>query len=134
MGAFQPVPAFELAFQQDEASAPVQEVTIPNFAFPEDTGNHLINFSVYFSGATSYSIAPAVEAGWSLVAGTGVLTVDTDDTDTFGPYTVTATNAEGDTDSNTFTISVTVVASPAGGSTAGKFKHLYRRYKRKGIN
>jgi hypothetical protein len=64
------------------------------------------NLSDYFSGADTYAIDPAVETGWSFDTNTGVLEIDTDDEDTFGPFTVTATNPNGDTDSNAFSVIV----------------------------
>ncbi len=58
------------------------------------------DLSGYFTGATSYSIAPLVEAGWNFDTGTGILTVDTDVASSFGPYVVTGTNIDGSDDSN----------------------------------
>lgn len=81
---------------------------IGNISAGFDTGTHAYDLSLYFAGATSYAIAPAVEAGWSFDTGSALLTIDTDDAATFGPYTVTATNASGDTDSNAFTVKVSV--------------------------
>lgn len=85
---------------------------VGNIAATFDTGEHAYNLSLYFSGATSYAIAPSLEAGWSFDTDSGLLTIDTDDEDTFGPYTVTATNASGDTVSNAFTVKVAVSAVP----------------------
>jgi hypothetical protein len=90
-----------------EPTAPVLESDIPNISALLDSGEHEYDLSQYFSGATSYAIDPAVEAGWSFATDTGLLTIDTDDEDTFGPYIVTATNAEGSTPSNEFTVLVT---------------------------
>jgi hypothetical protein len=85
---------------------PVLLGSIPNLSAAYDSGTHQYDLSVYFNGATSYAIDPAVEAGWSFNTGTGVLTIDTDAESTFGPYTVTATNDNGDRESNEFTVSV----------------------------
>ena len=94
------------------AAAPVQVEAIGNLSAGFDTGTHDFDLSGYFSGQTSYSIAPAVEAGWALDTGTGVLTIDTDVADTFGPYTVTATNAAGSVESNAFTVKVSESSVP----------------------
>ena len=80
---------------------------IGNIAAGSNSGTHDYDLSVYFNGATSYVIAPAVETGWTFDTGSGLLTIDTDADGTFGSYTVTATNASGDTDSNAFTVRVT---------------------------
>lgn len=87
-------------------AVPVLIGSIPNISAAFDSGTHQYDLSEYFSGATSYAIDPAVEAGWSFNTGTGVLEIDTDDESTFGPYTVTATNASGSTASNAFTVKV----------------------------
>jgi hypothetical protein len=92
--------------------------SIPNFSETENTGTHQYDLSAYFLGADTYAIAPAVETGWSFDTGTGVLEIDTDALGTFGPFIVTATNANGSTPSNEFTASVVAVAvvteQPAG--------------------
>lgn len=81
--------------------------SIPNLSAAYDSGTHQYELGDYFSGATSYAIDPAVEAGWTFNTTTGQLEIDTDAEATFGPYTVTATNANGDTDSNAFLVFVT---------------------------
>jgi hypothetical protein len=124
MGAFQKIPAFEAPFQQD-ASGPDLIGTIPDFAFAEDTGTHDINFSVYFDGGITYTMGPAPEAGWSLDGNTGILTVDTDDTAVFGPYSITATGLDGTSESNAFLISV--VALEAGSGSSGMAKYLHKK-------
>lgn len=95
------------------ASAPVFSGVIPNISETQNTGTHSYALGAYFSGATSYSIAPAVETGWTFDTVTGGLEIDTDATGVFGPYVVTGSNAAGDDDSNGFT--VTVVAALSGG-------------------
>ena len=87
-------------------AAPVFSGTIPNLSYDYDTGSYINDYSSYFTGATSYSISPAVEAGWNFDTVTGILTVDTDDINTFGPYTITGTNAGGSDNSNAFTVTV----------------------------
>lgn len=81
---------------------------IPNLSAAYDSGTHQFDLSDYFANADTYAIDPAVEAGWSFDTNTGILEIDTDVEDTFGPYTVTATNASGDTDSNAFNVRVAV--------------------------
>lgn len=88
------------------ASAPTLLDQIPNLSAAFDSGTHQYDLSDYFANADTYAIDPAVETGWSFDTGTGILEIDTDVEDTFGPYVVTATNAQGDTDSNGFTVSV----------------------------
>lgn len=79
---------------------------IPNLSAVFDSGTHQYDLSDYFANADTYAIDPAVETGWSFDTNTGILEIDTDDEDTFGPFTVTATNANGDTESNAFTVRV----------------------------
>jgi hypothetical protein len=88
------------------AQPPVLLGSIPNISAALDSGTHQYELGDYFGGATSYAISPAVETGWTFNTTTGQLEIDTDDADTFGPYIVTATNANGDTDSNAFTVKV----------------------------
>lgn len=90
----------------DSAVIPVAVGTIPNLAAPYNSGTHDFDLEGYFTGETSFSISPTVEAGWSLNTSTGVLTIDTDAAGLFGPYTVTATNSAGSTDSNAFYVNV----------------------------
>lgn len=107
------------------ALTPIQVEQLPNIAAGAATGAHAYDLSVYFTGETSFSIAPAVEVGWSFDVNTGILTIDTDANGTFGPYTVTATNGAGNTDSNTFTVKVAESTVPA---YRGLHKHGVRRY------
>lgn len=88
-----------------EVFAPIL-LGIPNLSAAFDSGLHQFQISDYFTGATSYAIDPAVEAGWDFDEDTGELEIDTNDEDTFGPFTVTATNDEGSTESNEFTVRV----------------------------
>jgi hypothetical protein len=96
---------------------PVLVGSIPNISETENTGTHQYDLSAYFLGADTYAIAPAVETGWSFDTGTGVLEIDTD-LGSFGPFIVTATNANGDTPSNEFSVTVAALAvvteQPAG--------------------
>lgn len=96
----------------DSALPPVLVEQIPNFSAGFDSGEHEFDLSVYFTGELSFAIDPAVETGWSFDTDTGLLTIDTDDEGTFGPYVVTASNNTGDTDSNTFTVKVSQSTGP----------------------
>jgi hypothetical protein len=117
--AFQPV-AFQVdAFQQSDA-APVLLGNIPNLRERQNTGTHQLDTSQYFASGTTYAIAPAIEAGWSFDTNTGLLTIDTDAVGTFGTYVVTATNANGDTPSNAFSVEVYAVTSEGGSAKPRK--------------
>lgn len=100
--------------------APILLDQIPNLSAAFNCGSHQFDLSAYFEGADTYAIDPALETGWSFDANTGILTIDTDVEDTFGPYTVTATNGQGDTESNAFTVKVSVST----GSVYGNFYPL----------
>lgn len=95
-------------------SAPTFQGTIPDIFQRQNTGNHTYDLSSYFIGADTYAIAPAVESGWSFDTNTGVLVIDTDAIGAFGPYTVTASNAFGDTPSNAFDVEVAKKDTGAG--------------------
>jgi hypothetical protein len=102
VGAFQD----DFTFQQSADNPPFALGSIPNQRERQNSGTHELNVSAYFANADTYAIAPAVETGWSFNTNTGVLTFDTDALGTFGSYIVTATNANGDTPSNAFTVQV----------------------------
>lgn len=95
-------------------SAPTFQGTIPDIFERKDTGSHNYDLSPYFVGADTYAISPAVETGWSFDTNTGVLVIDTDAIGAFGPFTVTASNAFGDTPSNAFDVEVAKKDSGAG--------------------
>jgi len=82
--------------------------SISNKTEDSNSGTHQYDFTVNFSGATSFTILPAIEVGWTFIA--GVLTIDTDADGVFGPFTVTGTNVNGDTDQNAFFVNVGVFA------------------------
>lgn len=107
-GAFEATDRYVLLFFYGGlvSSTPQQLDTLPNLAYEYNTSTHDFDFSAYFSGATGYTIAPAVPAGWTFNTTTAVMTVATSTENTFGPYTITATNAIGNTDGNTFTVKV----------------------------
>lgn len=75
-----------------------------------------VDYSGYFTDATSYSISPAVESGWSFNTSTGVLTILQSDVATYGPYTITGTNAGGSANSNEFYVQLIA------GSTGGHYR------------
>lgn len=87
------------------SAPPTQLNPIPDISVTDVQASYTFNLATYFSGATSYSISPPVEAGWSFSA-SGVLTIDTDALGTFGPFAVTAFNGTGSIASNTFAINV----------------------------
>lgn len=119
VGPFQPFPAF-----QQGAAPPYLLANIPNLRERLNTGTHQLDVSQYFLGADTYAISPSIEAGWSFDTNTGLLTVDTDAVGNFGPFTITATNAEGDTDSNAFSVEIYAVLSE-GGSAKRKHRKRY---------
>lgn len=88
------------------SASPEFDGPIGNISAGSDSGEHQYEMAFYFAGATTYAIDPAVETGWSFNTNSGLLTIDTDADGTFGPYTITATNASGDTESNPFTVKI----------------------------
>lgn len=87
--------------------------TIPDITLSVGDADLATDLTTYFTNATSYTIDPSVETGWSFTAGT--LTVDAD-YGFFGPYVVTGTNTAGGTKSNEFNVEVTFTSenTPAG--------------------
>ena len=102
-------------------AAPVFTGVIPDLSYDTDSGNQITDYSSYFTNATSYSIAPAVEAGWNFDTITGILTVDTSIVGSFS-YVITGTNVSGSAASNSF--GVTITAAVVGGVKARKIKYL----------
>lgn len=98
------------------ASMPAFSGPVTAVLVVENTGSHNYDIGARFSGATEYSIDPAVEASWTFDTGTGLLAVDTDTSaaGNYGPYTVTGTNAAGSIASNAFR--VTIATTPKGAS------------------
>ena len=89
---------------------PVFAGSVPDIDLTEDTGSHTYDLSTYFTGATSYSISPSVETGWTFNTSTAELVVDTDEVGVFGPFTVTGTNPAGSDSSNAFDVTVSEAA------------------------
>lgn len=96
----------------DIAAAPTLLGQIPNLSAAFDSGTHTVQLGDYAANFDSVSISPAIEAGWTFNTTTGELVYDTDDEATFGAYTLTFTNANGDTDSNAFTVKVSTSSVP----------------------
>ena len=99
---------------------PIFTGAIPDVTGNEGDPNITTDLSGYFTGATSYSISPAVEAGWNFDTVTGILTVDTDEANTFGPYVVTGTNLSGSDDSNAFSVVISTLSAAKGGYAPAK--------------
>ena len=104
------------SFAGKTATPPVFSGTIPDISLTESATSTDYDLSTYFTGATSYSIAPAVETGWTFNTTTGTLTVIPDTVGSFGPYIVTGTNAGGSTPSNSFGVAVALASLPGGSS------------------
>lgn len=90
-------------------SVPQFSGPIPNVLVVVDTSTHAFDLGAYFSGPTEYALSPTAEVGWTFDTGTGLLTIDTDDDGSFGPYVVTGTNATGSAVSNAFLVTVAPV-------------------------
>jgi hypothetical protein len=96
--------------------APVALLATPSFvanlsnvSYNKNNGTQTYNTSIAFTGViTSYSISPGLDAGITFNTATGVISTDTTvaTVATHGPYIVTATNGNGNTPSNAFTISI----------------------------
>lgn len=84
---------------------PVLIGTVPDFTFTVNVAISSTDLSTYFSGATSYSLS-ATPSGLSFNTSTGVLTGTPDTVGSSTGLIITATNADGDTDSNSFSIFV----------------------------
>lgn len=109
-------------------SAPLFSGTIPDITKNENTGTYSYDLSTYFVGATSYSISPAVETGWSFDTSTAEFVIDTDDVGVFGTYVVTGTNAVGSAASNAFSVTVVATQSSGGWEFLYTYElHLKRR-------
>lgn len=81
---------------------------IPNLFYNVNSGVKVYDASIDFAGATSYSIVPALDTGITFNTGTGVLSTNTATASqaVHGPYIITGTNVNGDTPSNSFTITI----------------------------
>lgn len=105
------VPSVVLRGYSMPAGAPARVGDVPTLRMVKDRPAYTFDLSAIFSGVgISYAIAPAVEAEASFNTTTGVLTWNPLNAGTFGPYTVTATNSSGATDSNAFSVIVQLTA------------------------
>jgi len=98
------------SFAGKAVAPPIFAGTIPDISLTEGGPSTDYDLSVYFTGAASYAIDPAVEAGWAFNTTTAILTVVPDTVGTYGGYIVTATNPGGTVDSNSFGVTVTAAA------------------------
>lgn len=93
-------------------SAPPSQLNpIPDINVTDVQPTYTFDLSVYFGGASSFSISPAVETGWSFNTTTGELVVDTDVLGLYGPFALTVFNGTGSIASNSFTVNVQAFAS-----------------------
>lgn len=92
-------------------SPPTQTSTIDDISVTDVQPTYTFDLGSHFSGATSYSISPPVESGWSFNTSTAQLTIDTNALGTFGPFAITAFNGTGSIASNTFTVTVSAFAA-----------------------
>lgn len=99
--------AFTTLTVQRGGVAPVFTPTIGNVSLNVGDAPAVVVGSSFFTGGAIYSIAPAVPAHWSFDAGSGRLVVPATVAGNFGSFTITATNAQGGTASNAFTVTVT---------------------------
>lgn len=90
-------------------AVPVATATIPNLSYSASSGIQTYAAGTAFSGATSYSISPGLDAGITFNTANGIITTDTGvaSVSTHGPYTITGSNTNGSVVSNSFTLSVT---------------------------
>ena len=102
------------SFAGKAAAPPVFTGVIPNISLNIGDAVSINDYSSYFTGATSYSIAPAVEAGWSFDTVNCILTVNPLVAGVYGTYVITGTNASGSDSSNSFNVVVTETAFSGG--------------------
>jgi hypothetical protein len=90
---------------------PTQTNPIPDILVTDVAPSYSFDLAQYFSGAASYSISPAVEAGWSFNAATAQLVIDTDVLGIYGPFALTVFNGSGSIASNQFSVTVAAFAA-----------------------
>jgi hypothetical protein len=108
---------------QATGSAPVFFGPVSNITVTVDVAMASVDLSVYFTGATSYSIAGTLPAGVTLNTSTGVLSGTPTETGTFAGLVVTGTNASGSTDSGSFSL----ICAAAGGRAKFEVPSFYFR-------
>lgn len=92
-------------------SPPTQSTAISDISVTDVQASYTFDLGSHFHGASSYSISPPVEAGWSFNTSTAQLTIDTDALGAFGPFAITAFNGTGSIASNTFSVTVSAFAA-----------------------
>lgn len=90
---------------------PTQTSNIDNISVSDVQPTYSFALASHFSGATSFSISPSVEPGWSFNTTTAQLTIDTDALGSFGPFAITAFNGTGSIASNQFSVTVSAFVS-----------------------
>lgn len=119
-GAFDPI-AFN--FGEGGGSPPVFAGDIGDQELTVDVAMAALDASVYFSGATSYSISGTLPTGLSLNTGTGVLSGTPTVVGTFAGITIHGINDDGSDASNVFRVFVaddTVFTSAGGRARDGR--------------
>lgn len=92
-------------------SPPTQSSPIDDISVTDVQPSYTYELGSHFHGATSYSISPPTEAGWSFNTSTAQLIIDTDALGAFGPFAITAFNGTGSIASNQFTVTVAAFAA-----------------------
>lgn len=107
-------------------SPPVFSGTVPDQDYTEGVLITSLDTSTYFSGSpTSYALTGTLATGLSFNTSTGVLSGTPTVVGATAGYYVTATNADGSDDTNTFSITVASASSFASG--AGRKRDGRRR-------
>jgi hypothetical protein len=113
-GYAESVPSVVLRGYSPTTGAPLLIGNVGPIKLVKDRPARDFEIALIFSGAgITYAIAPALEVEASFNTSTGVLTWNPLNEGSFGPYTVTASNANGSTDSDAFTVTVQLTASSA---------------------
>lgn len=89
-------------------ASPVLISAVPNLSYLSSSGVQIYQAGLSFSGAVSFSIAPALDAGivFNTITGAITTTTGTAALGAHGPYTITATNPNGSAVSNAFSITI----------------------------
>lgn len=90
---------------------PIQSSPIADINVTDVQPTYTFNLGANFSGASSFSISPPVEPGWSFNEATARLIIDTDALGTFGAFAITAFNGTGSIASNQFLVTVSAFAA-----------------------
>lgn len=103
------------------SNPPVLIAPIPSREFVQDAAIAAFDTGAYFTGATSYALTGTLPAGLSFNTGTGVISGTPTAVETATGLYVTATNADGSTDSGTFFIRIVAEGSGAGAGRKSGF-------------